>query len=648
MTRRFCILGSLVAVLLLVGGYLLWHFNPWKAKEISVAPPIAPARERQAVPVPAVHFTDVTEAAGIRFRHFNGALGQKLLPETMGAGVAVLDFDGDGLQDLIFVNGCPWPGSSNPDTTPCLTLYRNRGDGTFEDITAQAGLMISLYGMGVTVGDIDNDGFPDLFVTGVGGNHLFHNVAGPGGKRRFVDITSAAGVSGPGGWPGAVSSTQFLAWNKPVAFGSSATFFDYDGDGRLDLFVCYYVNWSPAKDLAIDSSLTGIGRSYQQPTQFEGAVCKLYRNLDGLHFKDVSAETGVEVIEREGTDQDARQRAIGKSLGVVVCDPDEDGWPDIVVANDSVRNFFFHNVKAPDGGRRFIEEGLLTNVAYAEGRARGAMGIDWGEYRTGKNALLIGNFANEPDTFLTLDNPKRLLFSDAALAVGLAGPSRRPLKFGAMFFDYDNDGRLDALTCNGHLEPEIAQVQAGQTYAQPVQLFWNTGDSQRQFEPVTEASAGPDLFRPLVGRGCAFLDFNNDGRLDIVLTANNGAARLLRNDGAPKNHWLRLVLSGDGKRSNTSAIGAQVVVETGGRILRRQVTGGRGYLSQSELPITIGLGETAVVDKVTVRWPGKDATIPETWTNLEADKGYELKQGEAAPRLMPAHKKNATASGGAR
>ena len=363
-------------------------------------------------------------------------------------------------------------------------------------------------------------------------------------------------------------------------------------------------------------------------------MCKLYRNVDGVHFSDVSAEAGVQVVEREGADSSTRLRPVGKSLGVVICDPDDDGWPDIVVANDSVRNFFFHNVPGPNGSRRFVECGLTTNVAYAEGRARGAMGIDYGEYRPGKNALLIGNFANEPNTFLTLDSATRLLFSDAALAVGLAGPSRQPLKFGAFFFDYDNDGRLDMLTCNGHLEPEIARVQAGQTYAQAVQLFWNTGKNQGLFEPVTEATTGPDLFRPLVGRGCAFLDFNGDGKLDVILTANNGPARLLRNDGALAHHWIRLTLTGDGVRSNVSAIGAQVILEAGGQTLRRQVTGGRGYLSQSELPVTVGLGDLTKVDKVTVRWPGKDARQVQTWSNLEADRSYELKQGKASATLV--------------
>lgn len=343
MSRRAAFL-SFMAILFTVIGFCLFRSEFWITKGTSPVPVIAPARERQAVPVPLVRFTDVTEAAGIHFRHFNGATGKKLLPETMGAGVAALDFDGDGLQDLLFVNSRPWPGSSMPPSSPQLALYRNRGNGAFEDVTKQAGLNISLYGMGVAVGDIDNDGFPDLFITAVGGNHLFRNLPDKSGGRRLVDITAEAGVGGPGGWPDTVKEGQFLAWDKSIAFGSSATFVDFDGDGRLDLFVCFYVDWSPAKDLAIDASLTGSGRSYLQPTQFQGAICKLYRNVDGIRFEDVSAASGVEVIEREGTDQTARQRPVGKSLGVVLCDPDEDGWPDLVVANDSVRNFFFHNV----------------------------------------------------------------------------------------------------------------------------------------------------------------------------------------------------------------------------------------------------------------------------------------------------------------
>jgi hypothetical protein len=317
-------------------------------------------------------------------------------------------------------------------------------------------------------------------------------------------------------------------------------------------------------------------------------------------------------------------RSVGKALGVFVCDLDGDGWPDIVVANDTVRNFFFHN----KGNGTFEEIGLASGVAYAEGKARGAMGVDGGEYRPGRFGLLLANFADEPNTFLRLDRAKQLLFSDAALAEGIAGPSRSLLKFGAFFFDYDLDGRLDVLTCNGHLEPDIAQALEGQSYAQPVQLFWNSA-VPASFVPVTEREAGPDLFRPMVGRGCAFADLDGDGYLDVVLTANGGPARLLRNEGGTGNHWIRLVLQGDGARSNRSAIGARVTLEAGGLVQNRQVTSGRGYLSQSELPLTFGLGNTAKVERITVHWPGQKGG-KEEWTDLAIDRVHVLKQGNRA------------------
>jgi hypothetical protein len=279
----------------------------------------------------------------------------------------------------------------------------------------------------------------------------------------------------------------------------------------------------------------------------------------------------------------------------------------------------------------FEEKGELVNAARAEGQVRGAMGIDWGEYLPGKRGAVIANFANEPITFLTVADASKPRFIDSALAVGLAGPTRFWLKFGTFFFDYDLDGRLDLLICNGHLEPEIARIQTGQHYAQPAQLFWNAGDPSRVFEPVTADAVGADLFRPLVGRGCAYLDFDFDGDLDVVLVENNGRARLVRNDTKLGNHFIRLTLVGDGKTSNASAIGAQVTVEAGGKTVHRDVAGARGYLSQSELPITIGLGSTDIVDKVTVRWPGKDAGAAQVWTNLKANTAYTLRQGQSGP-----------------
>jgi hypothetical protein len=565
-------------------------------KQDPLPPVIGPALHRDSsatVRLPAVRFTDITRQAGIRFRHTNGAFGNKLLPETMGAGVAFLDFDNDGHQDLLFVNSCYWPGyEDRRQPVPTLALYRNNGDGTFEDVTKQVGLDVTMYGMGVTVGDYDNDGWPDLFITGVGGNRLFHNVSDGKNGRRFVDVTREAGVGGPGGWP-EQGEGDFLKREKPLTFSTSAVFLDYDGDGLLDLFVCNYVTWSPHIDLRQPFQLVGLGRAYGPPTNFEGAQCFLYRNLGNGRFEDVSARTGIHVTGSLG-------RAAGKSLGVIVCDVDNDGWPDIVVANDTVANFFFRN----KGDGTFEEIGKQTGVAYADSDARGAMGIDWGEYRPGCFALVIGNFANEPDTFLRLDHARRLLFADVALAEGVAGPSRPLLKFGTLFFDYDLDGRLDLLTCNGHLEPEINQVQKSQTYRQQVQLFWNTG-GKRCYEPVTAAQAGADFFQPLVGRGCAYGDIDGNGYLDVVLTENGGPARLLRNEGGSGNNWIRLVLEGDGRRSNRSAIGARVTVEAKDLVQRREVCGARGYLSQSELPLTFGLGKVDQVDRVTIQWPGR-------------------------------------------
>lgn len=634
--RKLAILGCIVAGLMVLGtgGGLLWW---WSRQNVATGtkPQIEPPKERPPLEVPRVLFQDTTQEAGLIFRHYNGAYGLKLLPETMGPGVCVLDYDNDGRQDVLLVNGCPWPGQDWPDgiRQDCLKLYRNEGGGRFRDVTAAVGLSgLTLYGMGACAGDYDNDGYIDLFVTGVGGCRLLHNTAGTEGQRKFVDVTGSVGIGSTGSWPAQLSSAAFEKANQPIEFATSATFVDYDRDGWLDLFVCRYVTWSPAIDLAIDSTLTGIGRAYLQPQQFEGAQCALYRNVGGQRFEDVSEAAGVTVYEREGTDATARRRSVAKALGVVVCDPDDDGWPDLLVANDTVRNFFFHNVAGPDGRRHYVEKGQEAGAAYAEARARGAMGIDWGEYLPGKHGAVIANFANEPITFLTVADHRRPRFIDSALAVGLAGPSRFWLKFGIFFWDYDLDGRLDLLVCNGHLEPEINKVQSQQSYAQPAQLFWNTGDPQRLWEPVSAAAAGNDLFRPLVGRGCAYLDYDGDGDLDVVLVANNGPARLLRNDQQLGHRWLRLTLEGNGRTCNRSAIGAVITVEADGRIWQRQVQGGRGYLSQCELPVTFGLGSLSsdVVDRITVRWPDAVDTAPQVWTNIRLNAAYRLRQGQSA------------------
>lgn len=567
--------------------------------------------------VPKVRFTDVTAKTGIDFTHVNGAFGMKLLPETMGGGVAVFDFDNDGKPDILFINSCYWPGHEGGAKAPTLALYRNKGNFQFENVTEQAGLAITMYGMGVTVGDYDNDGWTDVFITGVGGNRLFHNEPDGKGGRKFVEVTAKAGDIGEDqSWPNA-KGDDFLAHVKPISFPSSAAWVDYDNDGKLDLVVCNYVQWSPKFDISGKFTLKGNERAYGPPKAFKGTYVTLYHNEGNGTFKNVTAAAGLQIKT-----EDQQQEPLAKALGVVVHDIDADGYPDIVVANDTVRNLFFHNNR--DG--TFTEKAQKVGVAYPDGNPRGGMGMDYAEFRSGKFAFAIANFANEPITLYRLDSKDRLLFSDVALIEGLAGPSRIVLKFGLFFFDFDLDGLLDLLTCNGHLEPGIHVVQPGQAYKQPVQMFWNTG-KKRTYEPVGPEHAGPDLFKPMVGRGCAFGDFDGDGYLDVVLVENGGPARVLKNEGGTKNHWARVLLEGDGVKSNKSAIGARIIVTADGKTQTRDVTSARGYLSQSEFAVTFGLGSATKIDRLEVIWPGRDAgtTVLE---NLEVDRPLTIVQGK--------------------
>jgi hypothetical protein len=538
--------------------------------------------------VPYVHFTDITRQAGIHFHHANAAAGRKLLPETMGGGCAFFDFDNDGDQDLLLVNSLaqwPWdekvgavsraaqkspPRLGGPTAT--MALYRNNGTGNFEDVTESSGLDVSLYGMGAAVGDYDNDGRVDVFLSGLGTNRLFHN----DGDGKFRDVTAECGVAG--------SDEQ---WSTCCGW------FDYDNDGDLDLFVGNYVEWSREFDEGQNFQLTGGGRAYGRPQNFEGTFPYLYRNDGDGRFTQVAEQAGLE-IRNPNTGV-----PLAKSLGVTFADVDSDGHIDIIVANDTVQNFLFRNL----GNGTFQEIAAQSGIAFdMNGNARGAMGIDIARLRPDSVlGVAIGNFANEM-TALYVSYGNEMQFMDEAIPTGLGPSTRTSLTFGLFYFDYDLDGRLDLFTANGHLEEDINRVQPSQHYEQPPHLFWNAGAAaDTEFLPVTEKESGPDLFQPLVGRGASYADIDGDGDLDALVTATGQPPRLLRNDQQLGHHWLRLKLTGT--ESNRDAIGAWVEVELADRTLRRQVMPSRSYLSQVELPVTFGLGDDDRVRRVIVHWP---------------------------------------------
>lgn len=574
---RYSALGFL-ALLLMVGGFFAvkWMMTP--PPPVVQAPAIIdPIKTREEVPIalPQIPWSNITEVAGISFKHESGAAGEKLLPETMGGGCAFLDYDSDGDQDILLVNSRRWDWDTRPapDKEPIHALYQNDGHGKFVDVTVDAGLNVSFYGMAVAVGDYDNDGDPDLCFTTVGQNHLFRNE-----KGRFSDITEGSGLAG-----------------SESDWGSSCGWFDYDNDGDLDLWVNRYVVWTPDIDRHQDFSLTGGERAYGRPTQFDATFPVLYRNNGDQTFADVSVEMGIQV-----TDSQTRKPS-AKSLGLTFADVDHNGWIDVLVANDTVQNFLFLNRE----GKKFEEVGRLQGIAFSpEGTARAGMGIDVGMFRTGTDdcGVVVGNFANEM-TALYVAPAGTASFTDEAVSTGLGPQTRLVLTFAVMFLDADLDGRLDLFCANGHLEEDIAKVQESQQYEQPAQLFWNAGASQAtEFVPLSDQECGPDLFVPMVGRGAAFADIDNDGDLDILETACGQPPRLLRNDLPTGKHWMRFTL--EGSTSNRDAIGAEVTLVAGGVKQSRMVMPTRSYQSQCEKTVSFGLGSIDKIDSVTIRWPG--------------------------------------------
>jgi len=513
--------------------------------------PVLPQTPRQT----AVQFADVTAETGIRFQHNNGAFGKKYLPETMGSGVAFFDFDNDGDQDLLFVNGKSWPGQRSTGPTTAA-LYRNRGNGTFEDVTRGSGFDREIYGMGLAIGDYDNDGDPDVYLTALGPNLLLRNEGG----GRFTDASATAGVRDPG-------------------FGSSATWLDYDRDGDLDLFLLNYVQWSIETD--IYCTLDGKTKSYCTPESYQGASPVFYRNEGRGKFVDATQEAGL------GNPR-------GKGLGVAVLDFDDDGWPDLAVANDTQPNSLYRN----DGKGGFTDVGVIAGIAFGEnGAARGAMGIDAADYDgSGVPSLVIGNFSNEMVSLY--HNEGRGFFIDVAPVSEVGRASLLTLAFGAFFFDFDLDGLQDIFITNGHVDDDIQTVQQRVSYAQPPHLFRNVGDGR--FTEATD-KVGEAFARPVVGRGAAYGDIDGDGDLDVAVTTNGGPAYLFRNDGASENAWIAFKLQGSA--SNREGIGAQIDLTAGGKTQSLVVKSATGYCSQNQLPVTFGLGPAARVDKVEITWP---------------------------------------------
>jgi len=554
----------------------------WNACAAGIGAAISPAQMfAQTRSDPGFHLTNVTAAAGIQFQHNSGAYGGKLLPETLGSGCAFLDYDRDGWQDILLVNGMDWPGHTRQRST--LKLYRNNRNGTFSDVTKAAGLDIELYGMGVAVGDYNNDGFPDIFISCVGQSHLFRNT----GKGTFVDVTKASGLLGRQG------------------LSTSALWFDYDRDGLLDLFVCNYVRWSPEQD--VFCSLDGTHKSYCTPEAYRGDTCWLFHNRGDGTFDDVTASSGI-------------FDSSSKSLGVAMFDYDQDGWPDLLVANDTQPNKLYKNLR----NGKFKDVGVEAGIAFStEGKARAGMGVDTGDFEnSGKAGVAITNFDNEMIGLYhstAAGSAGARTYDDIAVASGLGAATRSTLGFGCAFFDANLDGWLDLAVANGHIDETVRNIRGNVGYAQAPQLFLNQGAGKFR-DVAREVGGGFDT--PIVGRGLAYGDFDRDGDLDLLITTNNGPAYLYRNDQTSGNRSIRFQLTGT--KSNRDAIGAIVRIfaeGNAGQSQWRMVHGGSSYLSQSELPVTFGVGKSEKIELVTIEWPsGRN----EEYKNLATGKTHEL------------------------
>ena len=524
-----------------------------------------------------IRLTDITEEAGINFAHNNGAFGGKYLPESLGPGCAFIDYDNDGFPDILLVNGRDWPNHGSNKTT--LKLYHNNHNGTFTDVTVKAGLAISLYGMGAAIADYDNDGHDDIFVTALGQSHLFHN----NGNGTFSDVTASAGLSGIDG------------------FSTSAAWVDYDRDGKLDLLVANYVQWTPESD--IRCTLDGTHKSYCTPESYNGVSVRLWHNRGDGKFEDATKRAGL-------------YNPASKTLGVAILDYNSDGWPDLLLANDTQPNKLYLNNR----NGTFTETGVAAGIAFSEdGIARAGMGVDALDYdRSGRPSIIITNFSNQMMSLY--HNEGNGLFVDDAPRSPIGRASLLTLGFGCFFFDYDLDGWPDIFVANGHIESEIEKIQKRIKYRQPPHLFHNLRGSG--FEEVT-AAMGPGFDAPRVARGAAYADIDNDGDLDVLLTTNGGKAVLFRNDGGNQNHALRIRLQGT--RSNRNGIGAIVRAMYGNEKQWQMMRSGSSYLSQSELVLTFGLGQHTGVSLIQIEWPSGQV---DKLANIEAGQTITVQEGQ--------------------